>query len=43
LYESELSEVQYEENKELPEKNKRRRFKTPFQLQSLEEFYNGIL
>uniref|UniRef100_A0A7C9A8F2 Homeobox domain-containing protein n=1 Tax=Opuntia streptacantha TaxID=393608 RepID=A0A7C9A8F2_OPUST len=36
----ELSEVQYEENKELPEKNKRRRFKTPFQLQSLEEFYN---
>lgn len=36
----ESSEVQYEENKELPEKNKRRRFKTPSQLQALEEFYN---
>ncbi|XP_021843316.2 homeobox-DDT domain protein RLT1 isoform X1 [Spinacia oleracea] len=33
-------EVQCEENKEFPEKNKRRRFKTPYQLQALEDFYN---
>ncbi|XP_057515219.1 homeobox-DDT domain protein RLT1 [Amaranthus tricolor] len=33
-------EIQCEENKELPEKNKKRRFKTPSQLQALEDFYN---
>uniref|UniRef100_A0A803L3U3 Homeobox domain-containing protein n=1 Tax=Chenopodium quinoa TaxID=63459 RepID=A0A803L3U3_CHEQI len=37
---SDSSEVQCEENKALPEKNKRRRFKTPYQLQALEDFYN---
>lgn len=34
------SEVQCEENKEVSDKNKRRRFKTPYQLQALEDFYN---
>ncbi|KMS64693.1 hypothetical protein BVRB_017650, partial [Beta vulgaris subsp. vulgaris] len=36
----ETNELQGEENKALPEKNKRRRFKTPSQLQALEDFYN---
>lgn len=36
----ESSEVQCEENKELLDKNKKRRFKTPSQLQALEDFYN---
>ncbi|GAB4835273.1 hypothetical protein Ancab_000182 [Ancistrocladus abbreviatus] len=34
------SEVQSEDNKSHPEKNKKRRFKTPSQVQALEEFYN---
>lgn len=41
LNSSETNELQGEENKALPEKNKRRRFKTPSQLQALEDFYNG--
>ncbi|GAB4855985.1 hypothetical protein Ancab_024624 [Ancistrocladus abbreviatus] len=36
----ESSEVQSEDNKSHPEKNKKRRFKTPSQVQALEEFYN---
>ncbi|KAL2941967.1 Homeobox-DDT domain protein RLT1 [Bienertia sinuspersici] len=36
----ESGEVQCEENKALSEKNKKRRFKTPAQLQGLEDFYN---
>lgn len=35
-----LNEVQHDEDKALPEKNKKRRFKTPAQLQALEEFYD---
>ena len=41
IYVSDSGEIQCEENKELPEKNKKRRFKTPSQLQALEDFYNG--
>ena len=39
---SESSEVHSEENKICEEKNKKRRLKTPSQVQALEKFYNGM-
>lgn len=39
---SDSSEVHSEDNKALPEKSKKRRFKTPSQVEALEKFYNGM-
>lgn len=38
----ESSEVHSEDNKALPEKSKKRRFKTPSQVEALEKFYIGM-